>query len=96
MYVIKGLGATRLLRMVVPMVTFPIGCGAEAYSAWLVFQQVRPFHLACPHIPWLACPRNAALPLTEKPCHTFVIHVMHLPTDFRTARSLCLRWLSVS
>lgn len=39
MYVAKGFGPARLLRMVVPMVTFPIGCGAEAYAAWLVFQQ---------------------------------------------------------
>ena len=39
MYVVKGMGVARLLRMVVPMVTFPIGCGAEAYSAYLVFGQ---------------------------------------------------------
>lgn len=39
MYVAKGFGPARLLRMVVPMAMFPIGCGAEAYAAWLVFQQ---------------------------------------------------------
>jgi len=37
MYVFKTWKFARLLRMVVPVMTFPIGCGAEAYSAWLVF-----------------------------------------------------------
>ena len=48
MYVVKGVSAARLLRMVVPMATFPLGCGAEAYSAWLVFQQVRSLRSARP------------------------------------------------
>lgn len=37
MYVFKSSKQARLLRMVVPVVSFPIGCGAEALSAWLVF-----------------------------------------------------------
>jgi len=39
MYVFKSFGPARVLRMAVPIVTFPIGCSTEAYSAWLVFQQ---------------------------------------------------------
>lgn len=39
MYIVKGSKFARLLRMVVPMATFPIGCFTEAYSAWLVFRE---------------------------------------------------------
>lgn len=34
MYVFSSSRVARLGRMVVPMVTFPIGCGSEAYGAW--------------------------------------------------------------